>query len=124
MRGQILGPLGGIRWIVNRDKLTAPDVAENSANTDWRTRYQAKLLTVTAAAGMVKAGQRACTSIATAEPQLFLKARCARWPELRDVEVLSSNTMQLFGWFDKECGAAFKIEASYLSGYAQPLDRA
>lgn len=30
--------------------------------------------------------------------------------------------MQPYGWFDKECSAAFKLEASSLSGYSQPLD--
>ena len=92
-------------------------------NTDWRTRYKEKLLTVAAAAGMVQSGQRVFTSLATAEPQYLIKALCARWPALRDVEVLTSNTMQPYGWFDKQCGAAFKIEASYLSGYLRPLYR-
>ena len=31
--------------------------------------------------------------------------------------------MQAYGWFDKQCGAAFKIEASYLSGHLRPLYR-
>ena len=92
-------------------------------NTDWRVRYQDKLITLAAAAGMVQSGQRVLTSLVTAEPQYLIKALCARWQELHDVEVLTSNTMQPYGWFDRQCSAAFKIETSYLSGYSRPLYR-
>ena len=92
-------------------------------NTDWRIQYKDKLLTVEAAAGLVRSGQRVFTSLATAEPQYLIKALCARWPELRDVELLASNVMQPYGCFDQQCSAAFKIEASYLSGYLRPLYR-
>lgn len=92
-------------------------------NTDWRIRYKDKLLSVEAAAAMVKSGQRVLTSLVTAEPQYLIKALCARWQELRDVEIVTSNTMQAYGWFDKQCSSAFKIEASYLSGHSRPLYR-
>ena len=61
-------------------------------NTNWQTRYKDKLLSVEAAAGMVKSGQRVLTSLVTAEPQYLIKALCARWQSLRDVEVVTSNT--------------------------------
>lgn len=88
---------------------------------DWRTQYKEKLITVKQAAGMVQSGQRVLTSLATAEPQYLANALCDRWRELRDVEILTSNTMKPYPWFDKERSSAFKIQAGYLSGYARPL---
>lgn len=88
---------------------------------DWREHYREKLVTAQQAAAMVKSGQRVVTSLATAEPQYLIHALCDRWQELRDVEVMTSNTMKPYPWFEKERSAAFKIHASYLSGYSRPL---
>ncbi len=88
---------------------------------DWREHYREKLVTAQQAAAMIKSGQRVVTSLATAEPQYLINALCDRWQELRDVEIMASNTMKPYPWFDKERSSAFKIHASYLSGYSRPL---
>lgn len=88
---------------------------------DWREHYREKLVTAQQAAAMIKSGQRVVTSLATAEPQYLINALCDRWQELHDVEVMASNTMKPYPWFEKERRSAFKIHASYLSGYSRPL---
>ena len=88
---------------------------------NWREQYRNKLVTAKQAAGMIKSGQRVLTTLATTEPQYIANALCDRWQELRDVEIVTSNTMKPYPWFDKERSSAFKILASYLSGYSRPL---
>lgn len=87
----------------------------------WRKQCRDKLITAKQAAGMIKSGQRVLTTLATTEPQYIANALCDRWQELRDVEIVTSNTMKPYPWFDKDRSSAFKIHASYLSGYSRPL---
>jgi 4-hydroxybutyrate CoA-transferase len=88
---------------------------------DWRDQYKEKLITAQQAAGMIRSGQRVLISLGTVEPQYIANALCDRWRELRDVEILTSNTMKPYAWFDKERRAAFKIQAGYLSAAYRPL---
>ncbi len=88
---------------------------------DWRDQYKDKLITAQQAAGMIRSGQRVLISVGTAEPQYLANALCDRWQELRDVEILTSNTMKPYAWFDKERSSAFKIQAGYLSAASRPL---
>lgn len=88
---------------------------------DWRDQYKDKLITAQQAAGMIRSGQRVLISVGTAEPQYLANALCDRWRELREVEILTSNTMKPYAWFDKERSAAFKIQAGYLSAASRPL---
>jgi 4-hydroxybutyrate CoA-transferase len=87
----------------------------------WQDHYREKLITAKQAAALVKSGQRVLTSLATTEPQYIINALCDRWQELRGVQVITSNTMKPYPWFDQERGEAFKVMASYLSGYTRPL---
>ncbi|MBM4258262.1 MAG: 4-hydroxybutyrate CoA-transferase [Deltaproteobacteria bacterium] len=87
----------------------------------WQDIYRDKLITIKQAASMVKSGQRVLTGLATLEPQYIANALCDRWQELRDVEILTSNAMKPYPWFDKERSAAFKIQAGYLSAISRPL---
>lgn len=87
----------------------------------WQDTYRDKLLTVTQAAGLIKSGQRVLTGLATLEPQYIANALCDRWQELRDVEILTSNAMKPYPWFEKERSAAFKVQAGYLSAISRPL---
>jgi 4-hydroxybutyrate CoA-transferase len=88
---------------------------------NWRDQYKEKLITAQQAAGMIRSGQRVLISLGTVEPQYIANALCDRWRELRDVEILTSNTMKPYAWFDKERSAAFKIQAGYLSAASRPL---
>src|SRR5215831_8070366 len=64
-----------------------------SRKMDWRDRYKEKIITAQQAAGMIRSGQRVLISLGTVEPQYIANALCDRWRELRDVEILTSNTM-------------------------------
>jgi len=88
---------------------------------NWRDHCQEKLITAQQAAGMIRSGQRVLIGLGTVEPQNIATALCERWQELRDVEVVTSNTMRPYPWFDKDKSAAFKIHAGYLSGLSRPL---
>jgi len=59
----------------------------------WQDTYRDKLITPTQAAGLIKSGQRVLMGLGTLEPQYVANALCDRWQELRDVEILTSNTM-------------------------------
>jgi len=87
----------------------------------WQDTYRDKLITPTQAAGLIKSGQRVLMGLGTLEPQYVANALCDRWQELRDVEILTSNTMKPYPWFEKEKSAAFKIHAGYLSAISRPL---
>jgi 4-hydroxybutyrate CoA-transferase len=89
----------------------------------WQDTYRDKLITPTQAAGLIKSGQRVLMGLGTLEPQYVANALCDRWQELRDVEILTSNTMKPYPWFEKEKSAAFKIHAGYLSAISRPLYR-
>lgn len=84
---------------------------------DWRDQYRDKLLTPAQAAQKVESGQRVLLSLGTMEPQHTANALCERWQELNQVEILTSNTMHAYPWFDPERAAAFQIQAGYLSAY-------
>jgi 4-hydroxybutyrate CoA-transferase len=88
---------------------------------NWRDQYREKLMSARQAAAMIKSGQRVLFGLGTVEPQYIANALCDRWRELRDVEILTSNTMKPYPWFEKERGSAFKIQAGYLSVYSRPL---
>jgi 4-hydroxybutyrate CoA-transferase len=88
---------------------------------NWRDHCREKLITAQKAAGMICSGQRVLLGLGTVEPQNIASALCERWQELRDVEVVTSNTMRPYPWFDKDKSAAFKIHAGYLSGFSRPL---
>lgn len=88
---------------------------------NWREQYRNKLISATQAAGMIKSGQRVLIALGTVEPQNIATALCDRWRELRDVEIVTSNTMRPYSWFDKDKSAAFKIHAGYLSAISRPL---
>ena len=88
---------------------------------NWRDQCREKLITAKQAAGMIRSGQRVLIGLGTVEPQNIATALCERWQELRDVEVVTSNTMRPYPWFDKDKSAAFKIHAGYLSGLSRPL---
>src|SRR5262245_6223606 len=88
---------------------------------NWRDQYRGKIITPQQAATMIKSGQRVLFGLGTAEPQYIANALCDRWRELRDVEILTSDTMKPYPWFGKERSAAFKIQAGYLSGFSRPL---
>ncbi|HXG20271.1 MAG TPA: acetyl-CoA hydrolase/transferase C-terminal domain-containing protein [Methylomirabilota bacterium] len=88
---------------------------------NWRDQCREKLITAQQAAAMVQSGQRVLFGLGTVEPQYIANALCDRWRELRDVEILTSNTMKPYPWFEKERSSAFKIQAGYLSGYSRPL---
>ena len=87
----------------------------------WQDTYHNKLITAQQAAGLIKSGQRVLIGLGTLEPQYIANALCDRWRELRDVEILTSNTMKPYPWFEKEKSAAFKIHAGYLSALSRPL---
>ncbi|MGE0826010.1 MAG: acetyl-CoA hydrolase/transferase family protein [Candidatus Binatia bacterium] len=87
----------------------------------WQDTYRDKLLTVKQAAGMINSGQRVLIGLGTLEPQYIANALCDRWQELRDVEILTSNAMKPYPWFDKERRSAFKIQVGYLSAISRPL---
>ena len=88
---------------------------------DWRDQYRDKLLTPARAAQKIESGQRVLLSLGTMEPQHTANALCERWQELNQVEILTSNTMHAYPWFDTERAAAFQIQAGYLSAYLRPL---
>jgi 4-hydroxybutyrate CoA-transferase len=87
----------------------------------WREQCKEKLITAQQAAGMIESGQRVLIALGTVEPQYIANALCDRWQELRDVEVVTSNTMKPYPWFDKERSSAFKIHAGYLSPTSRTL---
>jgi len=88
---------------------------------DWRDQYRNKLIPASQAAGMIKSGQRVLIALGTVEPQNIAAALCDRWRELREVEIVTSNTMRPYPWFDKDKSTAFKIHAGYLSALSRPL---
>lgn len=88
---------------------------------DWRDRYREKLRTAEQAAKMIQSGQRVLLGLGTVEPRYLAAALCERWQELHDVEVVTSNTMHPYPWFDSEKASAFTIHAGYLSAYSRPL---
>jgi len=88
---------------------------------NWQNTFGNKLLTPKQAAGLIKSGQRVLIGLGTLEPQYIANALCDRWQELRDVEILTSNTMKPYPWFEQERSAAFKIHAGYLSALSRPL---
>lgn len=88
---------------------------------DWRDQCREKLITATQAAAMIESGQRVLIGLGTVEPPYIAAALCDRWQELREVEIVTSNTMRPYPWFEKEKAVAFKIHAGYLSAISRPL---
>jgi 4-hydroxybutyrate CoA-transferase len=88
---------------------------------DWRDQCRGKLMTAQHAAEMIQSGQRVLIGLGTVEPQNIAAALCDRWQDLHDVEIVTSNTMHPYSWFDKERNSAFKIHAGYLSAISRPL---
>jgi 4-hydroxybutyrate CoA-transferase len=88
---------------------------------NWRDQCRGKLITAQHAAEMIQSGQRVLIGLGTVEPQNIAAALCDRWRELREVEIVTSNTMRPYPWFDKERNSAFKIHAGYLSAISRPL---
>jgi len=88
---------------------------------DWRDVCREKLITAQQAAGLIRSGQRVLVGLGTVEPQNIAAALCERWQELREVEIVTSNTTRPYPWFEKERSTAFKINAGYLSALSRPL---
>jgi 4-hydroxybutyrate CoA-transferase len=88
---------------------------------DWRDQCRGKLITAQHAAEMIQSGQRVLIGLGTVEPQNIAAALCDRWQDLHDVEIVTSNTMHPYSWFDNERNSAFKIHAGYLSAISRPL---
>src|SRR5262245_55547451 len=88
---------------------------------NWRDQCREKLITAPQAAAMIRSDQRVLVGLATVEPQYIAQALCDRWQELRNVEIITSNTMKPYPWFDEERSSAFQINAGYLSGFSRPL---
>jgi 4-hydroxybutyrate CoA-transferase len=88
---------------------------------NWHDQCREKLVTAQQAARMIQSGQRVLIGLGTVEPQNIANALCDRWQELRDVEIVTSNTMRPYPWFNKERRSAFKIHAGYLSAISRPL---
>ncbi len=60
---------------------------------DWRSCYQAKLVSAEQALQLVKSGDRVVLGHACSEPPVLVQALVARAPELRDVEIVHMVAM-------------------------------
>jgi len=79
---------------------------------DWRAKYKEKLISVEAAANLVKSGDRVVFGTGR-EPHSIGLAIAARKEELRDVHIYVPTPGQDFGWYDAGWEESFDITLTF-----------